>query len=155
MSSESIGTAYAIRSRVGVYRFEDLRVWQAAREQCKRVGTLIRRPEFRRDMELASQLNSASISVMNNISEGFLRHHDKEFLQFLRVAAASNGEVRACYYASLDRGYLSDSEATGLIELSNSIGRMTRRLQVTLQTNDRQPEPRPRAKDQGRRGAKD
>jgi hypothetical protein len=27
--------------RMGVYRFEDLRVWQAAREQCNRVGALI------------------------------------------------------------------------------------------------------------------
>jgi four helix bundle protein len=132
---------------MGAYRFEDLRVWQAAREQCNRVGLLIRRPEFRGDWELSSQLNAASLSVMNNISEGFLRHRDKEFLQFLRVAAASNGEVRACYYASLDRGYLGDVEATELIELSNSIGRMTRRLQAALQTKEPQPTDRPRTKD--------
>jgi four helix bundle protein len=80
--------------RMGVYRFEDLRVWQAAREQCNRVGALIQRPEFRFDSELSRQLNAASISVLNNISEGFLRHHDKEFLQFLRVAAAIEGSVR-------------------------------------------------------------
>ena len=135
--------------RMGVYRFEDLRVWQAAREQCNRVGALIQRPEFRFDSELSRQLNAASISVLNNISEGFLRHHDKEFLQFLRVAAASNGEVRACYYASLGRGYLSDTEAAELIELSNSIGRMTRRLQASLQIKDPQPTGRPRTKDQG------
>src|SRR5262245_65577608 len=138
------GIACAMQYRMGVYRFEDLRVWQAAREQCKRVGSLIRRPEFRGDWELSSQLNAASLSVVNNISEGFLRRRDKEFLQFLRVAAASNGEVRTCYYASSDRGYLSDVEATELIELSNSIGRMTRRLQATLQTKEPQPTGTPK-----------
>jgi four helix bundle protein len=67
-----------MRDRV---RFEDLRVWQAAKQQCDRVGTLIKRPEFQRDRELSDQLNAAGISVMNNISEGFLRHRDKEFLR--------------------------------------------------------------------------
>ena len=115
-----------------VYRFEDLRVWQAAKQQCNRVGMLIKRPEFQRDRDLSEQLNAASISVMNNISEGFLRHRDKEFLQFLRVAAGSNGEVRSCYYAAHGRKYIDDDESTELIELSNVIGRMIRRLQGTL-----------------------
>ena len=79
-----------------VYRFEDLRVWQAAKQQSDRVGELIKRPKFRDDRALSHQLSAASITVMNNISEGFLRHRDKEFLQFLRVAAGSNGEVRSC-----------------------------------------------------------
>jgi hypothetical protein len=33
----------AISRRMGVNRFEDLRVWQAAKRQCDRVGELIRR----------------------------------------------------------------------------------------------------------------
>ena len=115
-----------------VHRFEDLRVWQAAKQQCDRVGALIKRPEFQRDRELSDQLNAASISVMNNISEGFLRHRDKEFLQFLRISAGSNGEVRSCYYAAHGRKYIDDSESAELIELSNAINRMTRRLQSTL-----------------------
>jgi len=69
---------------VGVCRFEDLRVWQAARQQCDRVGDLLKRPAFRRDRELSGQMNDASLSVMFNISEGFLRRRDKETLQFLR-----------------------------------------------------------------------
>jgi four helix bundle protein len=106
---------------VVVYRFEDLRVWQAAKQQCDRVGALIKRPEFVRDRELSNQLNAASISVMNNISEGFLRYRDKEFLQFLRIAAAaSNGEVRSCYYAAHGRKYLGDMEAS---ELTSSVTR--------------------------------
>jgi four helix bundle protein len=84
---------------MGVYRFEDLRVWQAAKQQCDRVGALLKRPEFFSDRELSSQMNAASISVMFNISEGFLRRRDKETLDFLRYSYASNGELKAGFYA--------------------------------------------------------
>jgi four helix bundle protein len=117
---------------MSVYRFEDLRVWQAAKRQCDRVGALINTPEFRRDADLSRQINSASISVMNNISEGFLRHRDKEFQQFLRISAGSNGEVRSCYYAALGRNYIGQAQADDLIDASNRIGKMIRRLQSTL-----------------------
>ena len=80
---------------VGVYRFEDLRVWQAAKQQCDRVGALLKRPDFQNDRELSGQMNDAVLSVLFNISEGFLRRRDKETLQFMRYAFASNGE-REC-----------------------------------------------------------
>jgi four helix bundle protein len=115
-----------------VYRFEDLRVWQAGKTQCDRIGELRKRPEVRDDPDLWSQMNRASLSVINKISEGFLRHRDKEFMQSLRVAAGSNGEVRTCFMAAHGRRYVADVEAEELIESSNAIGRMIRRLQATL-----------------------
>ena len=132
---------------MGVHRFEDLRVWQAAKKQCDRVGDLIKRPEFRSDPELSSQINSASISVVNNISEGFLRHRDKEFAQFLRISAASNGEVRTCYHIAHGRHYIDGAEADELIEMSNSIGRMTRRLQDTIGPASERRAPKTKAAD--------
>jgi four helix bundle protein len=119
-------------AEVVVYRFEDLRVWQAAKLQCDNVARLMKTPEFQGDAALAAQMNRAALSVMNNISEGFLRHHDGEFMNFLRIAAGSNGEVRSCLYAAQGRGYLPDAAASELIEATNVIGRMIRRLQSTL-----------------------
>lgn len=92
----------------------------------------MKRPEFCRDAELSEQMNAASLSVMNNICEGFLRHRDKEFMQCLRIAAGSNGEVRSCYYAAQGRKYIAPEEAALLIEETNIIHRMIRRLQSTL-----------------------
>jgi len=117
---------------MGVYRFEDLRVWQAAKRQSDRVGELIRRPEFLSDPSLANQVSAASLSVMNNISEGFLRHRDKEFLQFLRISAGSNGEVRSCFHAACGRKYIDQAEGDALIAESDVIGKMIRRLQDSL-----------------------
>jgi four helix bundle protein len=92
----------------GVYRFEDLRVWQAAKRQCDLVGALIIRPEFRRDQEMSEHMNDASLSVMFNITEGFLRRRDGETLQFLRYSFASNGELKAGYYAADSRKVVSE-----------------------------------------------
>ena len=83
-----------------VYRFEDLRVWQAAKQQYELVAALLDRPAFQRDRPLSEQMNKAALSVMLNISEGFLRRRDGETLQFLRYAFASNGELKAAYYAA-------------------------------------------------------
>jgi four helix bundle protein len=118
---------------MGVNRFEDLRVWQAAKRQADRVGALINRPEFQRDNRLSDQVNGASLSVMLNISEGFLRRRNKETLQFLRYAFSSNGELKAGYYAASGRHYLSEGEAAELIELNEGIARMLRRWQVRLE----------------------
>src|SRR5262249_26335171 len=128
---------------MGVYRFEDLRVWQAAQDQCDRVGVLRKRPEFRDDRQLRDQINDASISVPFNISEGFLRRRDKETLQFLRYAFASNGEVKAAFYAARGRQYISAAEASDLIELNERIAKMLRRWQATLDVDA------PETKDRG------
>ena len=133
---------------MGVYRFEDLRVWQAAKRQCDRVGSLIRRPEFQRDRPLADQMNAAAISVMFNISEGFLRRRDREMLQFLRYAFASNGELKAGYYAAEGREYISPAELGEAIELNESISKMLRRWQATLDEGPRTKDG-PRTKNKG------
>ncbi|MDO8137782.1 MAG: four helix bundle protein [Candidatus Brocadiales bacterium] len=75
--------------------FEDLVVWQKARELVKRVYELTKGKEFARDFSLVDQLRRASVSVLSNIAEGFERGSNVEFIQFLYVAKGSCGEVRA------------------------------------------------------------
>jgi len=118
---------------MGVARFEDLRVWQEAKALCDDVGGLIRRPEFRQDAPLRDQLNRAAISTMANIAEGFLRGRRREFIQFLRIASASNGEARALLHAAEGRRHLTPAECRHLVATTNSIGRMLRRLIETLE----------------------
>jgi four helix bundle protein len=75
--------------------------------------------------------------VMLNIAEGFLRRTDNETLQFLRYAFASNGELKAAYYAATGRKYLDANEAAELIALNESIARMLRRWLATLKPRHR------------------
>jgi four helix bundle protein len=118
---------------MGVNRFEDLRVWQAAKKQSDLVGELLTRPEFQQSRRLSDDMDGAALSVMFNISEGFLRRRDKETLQFLRYAFASNGELKSAYYAASGRNYLTAAETVGFIELNESIARMLRRWQSNLE----------------------
>ena len=109
----------------------------------------MKRAEFGRDRELTGQMNDAAISVTLNISEGFLRRRDKETMQFLRYSIASNGELKACYCIAEGRQYLKAEEIGELIELNESIAKMLRRWQGTLEA-DGTPIREPRTKDQGR-----
>ena|SRR5579872_4267534 len=134
----------------GVYRFEDLRVWQALREQCRRVGELLERPTFARDRELAGQMNDASISVNFKIAEGFLRRSDPDTLKFLRYSLASNGELKSGYYLAQDKKYITLDEGKELIALNESIAKMLNRWMSTL--NPQRGKGRsqgPRPKNQG------
>jgi four helix bundle protein len=122
---------------MGVNRFEDLRVWQLAKSFSDEIGGLIHRDSFKRDAAMAGQLNSATISTVANIAEGFLRGGRKEFAQYVRIAAGSNGEARALLHAAHGRHHLSQEEYGRLVEMTESIGRMLRVLEQRLR------EPRP------------
>jgi len=51
-------------------RFEDLHVWQAARELVRMVYEDSGQLEFSRDFALKDQIRRAAVSVMSNIGEG-------------------------------------------------------------------------------------
>ena len=112
--------------------FEKLLVWQAARRLSSQILPIILMAQEARDWPLGDQLNRAVISTIANIAEGYLRRRRREFMQFVRVAAGSNAEVRACLYVALDRGYLQPAAFDALVEETNAIGRMLEGLQRKL-----------------------
>jgi len=54
-------------------RFEDLPVWQDAIELAVRVFALTDKPVFRRYPGVRDQIERSSVSISNNIAEGFER----------------------------------------------------------------------------------
>lgn len=89
-----------------VERFEDLLIWQQARELSKEVYTITRIGDFKYDSRFVQQIRAASGSIMDNIAEGFERDGNKEFIQFLYVAKGSCGEVRSQLYRAHDVGFV-------------------------------------------------
>ena len=85
--------------------FEDLEIWKTARLVVKDVYS-----DFKenRDYSFKDQVCRAAISVINNISEGFNRDGTREFVQFLKIAKGSAGEVKNMYYVALDLNYISE-----------------------------------------------
>lgn len=87
-----------------VNRFEDLICFQKARELTKKVYGAF---NGCRDSGFKDQIQRASVSVMSNIAEGFESGTRSEFINYLFIAKASAGEVRAQLYAAADIGYLN------------------------------------------------
>jgi len=54
-----------------INNFEDLEIWQQARDICKDIYRIINYEKFRKDFGLVRQINNSSGSVMDNIAEGF------------------------------------------------------------------------------------
>jgi four helix bundle protein len=71
-------------------RFEDLPVWKDAIELAVRIFALTARPIFRRYRTVKDQLERASMSISNNIAEGFERGTTQETLTFIYIARGSS-----------------------------------------------------------------
>lgn len=74
--------------------FEDLEVYKKSISFTVKVFELIKSEKINREFALNDQLKRATLSISNNIAEGFERESDKEFIRFLYFAKASAGEVR-------------------------------------------------------------
>ena len=79
-----------------IERFEDIDGWKKGRELTRRVYALVRRSEFSRDYGLKDQITRASVSIMNNIAEGFDAGSVAEFIRFLGYAQRSATDVMSC-----------------------------------------------------------
>ena len=86
----------------GVTRFEDLRVFQQARELSHRVHALTRTGVISKDRILVDQMRRAALSIVSNIAEGFERQSNAEFGRFLYIAKGSCGELRAQALVAID-----------------------------------------------------
>ena len=92
-------------------RFEELEIWKESRRLTRVVYLSL---ESCRDFSFRDQMRRASLSVVNNISEGFERRTSKDFAHFLDLAKGSAGEVRSMTYASEVLGILSKEVAASL-----------------------------------------
>lgn len=113
-------------------QFEDLKVWQDARQLVGTIYSTSKQRAFNSDFALRDQIRRAAVSTMSNIAEGFERGTRKEFIQFLNIAKGSNGEVRSQLYVALDQKYVSETEFGALrdsaILLSKKLSSFTRYL---------------------------
>jgi four helix bundle protein len=76
-------------------RFEDLPVWRDSIELARSMYEFTALDLFRRHPGLRDQFERATLSVSNNIAEGFERGTTNELLAFLYIARGSAGEVRS------------------------------------------------------------
>jgi len=89
-----------------VQRFEELFVWQKARELCQNIFRITNYELFSKDYKLRDQIRGSSGFIMDNIAEGYERNGNKEFIQFLYIVKGSCGETRSQLYRAFDGKYI-------------------------------------------------
>jgi len=97
-------------------KFEDLRVWQTARQIVSSIYRLSSVDGFSKDYALRDQIRRAVVSIPSNIAEGFSRHSNKEFIQFLFISKGSVAEVQSQLYTALDQDYISQETFDSIYE---------------------------------------
>jgi len=121
---------------MNIKRFEDLEIWQEARNLCKFVYEITSAGPFSTDFKFRDQIRASAGSAMDNIAEGFDRGGNKEFLQFLSISKGSTGEARSQSYRAFDYKYISDEKLIELLEHTDSLSRKTFNLMEHLKKSE-------------------
>lgn len=102
-------------------KFEDILAWKKAG---RLTVEIYKNFEHSKDFSFRDQIQRASVSIMNNIAEGFERKGDKEFRKFLFIAKGSCGELRSMLYLGLKLKYLDKKSFDNFHKESTEISKM-------------------------------
>jgi len=109
----------------GYTSFEDLEVYKATIKFTAKVFELLQKEEFKKEWAFTDQLKRATLSISNNIAEGFERETDKELVRFLYFSKGSAGEVRNIINVLKTLEYIKPEEGDNLkndiIEISKQL----------------------------------
>src|SRR5687767_420617 len=106
-----------------VHRFEDLEIWQLARDLYRKISRLAEKIKRKHDYRVADQMKAAAGSIMDNIAEGFERNSRLEFLNSLSISKGESGELKSQLYRSLDDSYLNNGEFEDLYEDTDKVSK--------------------------------
>jgi len=104
-----------------INKFEDILSWQKSK-----ILTIDIYKAFTetKDFGFKNQIERASVSIMNNIAEGFERKSNKEFVYFLFVAKGSCREVRSMLYLAKELNKISEKQFNEFYKLSVEISKL-------------------------------
>jgi len=131
-----LGFSFNIKVMATINEFEDLEIWQLAREQCKIVNGYLKVFIIQREFELIGQIRRSSGSVMDNIAEGFERGGNPEFINFLSISKGSNGELRSQLYRALDIELISQVDFNIFVESNSKLSKKINAFIQYLKNSD-------------------
>ena len=86
---------------------------------------------------LTNQMRRAAVSIPSNIAEGHARSTTADFLRFVSITLGSLAELETQVLLAIDLGYLDRSSGDDLLEDTDAVGRMLRKLQMSLSQRPR------------------
>ncbi len=102
-------------------QFEDLKVWQKARELSVATSTVLVSCV---DDRIKEQLQRDSLTILNNIAKGYERKGSHEFDRFLYIARGYCGEYKSTLYVAEDLQCITPEQRLALYETCTDIAKM-------------------------------
>ena len=98
---------------MAIRSFKDILAWQKAH-----ILTVEIYKSFQdcRDYSFRDQIQRASISIMNNVAEGYAKKSDKSFKNFLFISKGSAAEVESMLLIAPDPGHITTQKQKDLLQ---------------------------------------
>ncbi|TNF28719.1 MAG: four helix bundle protein [Bacteroidetes bacterium] len=117
---------------MAIQKFEDIIAWQKAQDLAVDVYETFQNAK---DYGFKDQICRASVSISNNIAEGFDRNSDADFTRFLYFSIASCSEVRSMIYLAARLNHVSDEQKEDLLRQTFEISKILRGLIKSVNRN--------------------
>ena len=105
-------------------KFQDLKVWQRAKDLAVYVYTITNNGKFSKDYGLKDQIRRAAVSIASNIAEGDELGTNKQSVNFFYIAKGSTAEVLTQAIIANEIDYISERVFKQISEECSAISAM-------------------------------
>lgn len=111
-----------------IEKFEDLEIWQIAKEVGVAAYRISEAPPMKSDFGLKDQFRRAAMSMSDNVAEGFEYNNNPDFIRFLAYAKGSSGEFRNKLIILKESGKMSEVDYRYLYDKALAFSAKTKGL---------------------------
>ena len=104
-----------------INHFEEIEAWKKSQIVAIKIYKILKENV---DFGFKNQVQRASVSISNNIAEGFERGSDADFRRFLFISLGSCSEVKSMIYIAYQLNYMTYEDSIKLREDLIEISRM-------------------------------
>jgi four helix bundle protein len=109
-------------------KFQELRVWQIAKEIAVKIYRLTDAKSFSKDFGLRDQIQRAAVSIASNIAEGDELGSDKQSIRHFYIAKGSAAELTTQLIIAHEIGYIDCEIKDELVDECDKISAMLSKL---------------------------
>jgi four helix bundle protein len=113
-----------IKKKLKMSTFRDLLIWQKSMTLVTEIYLLTNFFPKEEIYGLTSQIRRSAISIPSNISEGYGREGNKDYLKFLNIAISSLFEMQTQLEIAYNLKYINEIQFNNIFEDSKEIERM-------------------------------
>ncbi len=108
-----------------IRHYTDILAWQKGETLCSLLFVILK---GNRDFSFVDQIKRSSMSILNNIAEGYGRYGVKEFRQFLTIAKGSNMETQSMVHLGFTLHHFTEKQRDDLVGLTDDINHLLKAL---------------------------